>query len=188
MNGIRAALCWYLLHPACYRDHRHCSWLHAHVCSGISWRCLLLGLQRVWAVRDGRHQEPFLSHFHHWTLARWCFHRTQTPQEFCQTFPIPKNLAWSWNPSNYCIYWNGIVWDISEFAGRGTLIWPGLIWPGPAAPGAASLTAGFSHTCSLLADGRVYCWGANDFGQLGLANSKSATWPAKVALIGSGGL
>jgi hypothetical protein len=31
----------------------------------------------------------------------------------------------------------------------------------------ATLAAGFSHSCALLADGRVQCWGGNQNGQLG---------------------
>jgi alpha-tubulin suppressor-like RCC1 family protein len=29
------------------------------------------------------------------------------------------------------------------------------------------ITAGLFHTCAITADGRAYCWGANDIGQLG---------------------
>jgi alpha-tubulin suppressor-like RCC1 family protein len=33
---------------------------------------------------------------------------------------------------------------------------------------AASLAVGREHACALLTDGHVKCWGANDYGQLGL--------------------
>lgn len=39
--------------------------------------------------------------------------------------------------------------------------------PGPV----ASLAAGSSHTCAVLEDGRVVCWGANNAGQLGLGHT-----------------
>ncbi|MEP7326142.1 MAG: Ig-like domain-containing protein [Gemmatimonadota bacterium] len=32
-----------------------------------------------------------------------------------------------------------------------------------------SISTGNNHTCAVAADGRAWCWGANDFGQLGLA-------------------
>jgi alpha-tubulin suppressor-like RCC1 family protein len=36
---------------------------------------------------------------------------------------------------------------------------------------ATAISAGLDHTCALLEDQTIRCWGANDFGQLGLGNN-----------------
>lgn len=43
--------------------------------------------------------------------------------------------------------------------------------PIPASDPAAQITAGANHTCALLHSGMAYCWGRNDFGQLGYSNT-----------------
>lgn len=47
----------------------------------------------------------------------------------------------------------------------------------------ALITAGGSHTCGLTTGGQAYCWGANDFGQLGTDSPSTApqTQPTLVA-------
>jgi len=42
------------------------------------------------------------------------------------------------------------------------------------------LTAGLHHACSLDEDGKVYCWGLNDAGQLGLKSIREAARPIRI--------
>jgi alpha-tubulin suppressor-like RCC1 family protein len=50
---------------------------------------------------------------------------------------------------------------------------------------AVSIAAGFAHTCAVTDDGGVYCWGANDKGQLGDGTDDDSDAPV---LIDGGGL
>jgi alpha-tubulin suppressor-like RCC1 family protein len=43
-----------------------------------------------------------------------------------------------------------------------------------------ALTGGFFHTCGLVANGDVYCWGANDYGQLGVGDKQNRSGLVKV--------
>jgi alpha-tubulin suppressor-like RCC1 family protein len=49
--------------------------------------------------------------------------------------------------------------------------------------GATALAAGRDQTCTVLSGGAVYCWGSNDYGQLGLGNTNSVTTAAKVGTL-----
>ena len=44
-----------------------------------------------------------------------------------------------------------------------------------------ALVAGSHFTCALTADGAAYCWGANNFGQLGTGSTMPTSTPALVA-------
>lgn len=47
-----------------------------------------------------------------------------------------------------------------------------------------NLTAGRNHTCARSASGGVYCWGGNEFGQLGDGTTTDHSSPAPVSLAG----
>ena len=52
--------------------------------------------------------------------------------------------------------------------------------------GVINIAAGSFHTCALLDDGTVRCWGNNGFGQLGDGSTTSRATPATVLGIASG--
>ena len=45
---------------------------------------------------------------------------------------------------------------------------------------ATSISTGDAHTCALTSVGTVYCWGSNQYGQLGNGNTTNFTAPVKV--------
>jgi len=55
----------------------------------------------------------------------------------------------------------------------------------PYAGMAIKVVAGGNSSCALLSDGRVICWGNNEFGYLGTGDSKSSTVPRAVLGISS---
>jgi alpha-tubulin suppressor-like RCC1 family protein len=48
----------------------------------------------------------------------------------------------------------------------------------------SDLSAGYDHTCALTTDGSAYCWGGNNYGQLGTGSTTRTPYPTAV----SGGL
>lgn len=46
---------------------------------------------------------------------------------------------------------------------------------------AKEISTGIAHSCALLGNGSVRCWGANTYGQLGNGNTTNATKPVTVA-------
>ncbi|MEZ5265660.1 MAG: hypothetical protein R2755_28630 [Acidimicrobiales bacterium] len=57
---------------------------------------------------------------------------------------------------------------------------PDFVFVGGADPGVVALAAGATHTCAVLADGDVWCWGGNARGQLGDGTTTDGVYPVKV--------
>lgn len=45
----------------------------------------------------------------------------------------------------------------------------------------SSISAGFRHSCAIASDGTGFCWGSNDFGQLGDGSNVTRDTPVQVA-------
>jgi alpha-tubulin suppressor-like RCC1 family protein len=93
-----------------------------------------------------------------------------------------------------CLLESGIGWvgcwgDNSQGQlGLGSIGFPssaGLSTTGMNLVGTVAIAAGSSHTCALLGDGRVECWGANNHGQLGSGEGASSGAPVIVSNVTS---
>jgi hypothetical protein len=60
----------------------------------------------------------------------------------------------------------------------------GRMSPGPRWAG---LATGANHTCGTRADGTLWCWGSNQYGELGLGNHVSQDRPRQVTTPAAGG-
>ena len=49
-----------------------------------------------------------------------------------------------------------------------------------------TLAAGGDHTCAILDDGTVSCWGSNQYGQLGDGTNTDSSTPTPTSSLGAG--
>ena len=77
-------------------------------------------------------------------------------------------------PDAYC--W-GAARVLGNAAGAPSLI-PGVVEGGLTF---TALSAGIRHTCGLVSDGALYCWGRNDYGQLGDGTTSDRLLPTRVS-------
>lgn len=81
-----------------------------------------------------------------------------------------------------------VCWGLNT-AGRlgiGSIDRDGVPYPAtpvliPAGVKLSFVTTGFLHACAVALDGRLFCWGANDYGQLGTGDRETSAVPVQVA-------
>ena len=54
--------------------------------------------------------------------------------------------------------------------------------------GAVAIATGYVHTCALLADGSIKCWGDNGLGQLGTGDTTNRNTPTCVVGLQAGAI
>src|SRR5690554_675797 len=52
--------------------------------------------------------------------------------------------------------------------------------------GVVDVAAGLAHSCAVTGAGAVYCWGSNEYGQLGDGSSMDRVTPVQVTGLDSG--
>lgn len=91
------------------------------------------------------------------------------------TCAVVNGGAWCWGTNQY-----GELGDDSVEVRNAPVPVLGL------GSGVLSVAAGFNHSCALMVDGGVWCWGRNDYGQLGDNSTVESHLPVWVLGLDSG--
>ena len=84
------------------------------------------------------------------------------------------NRLWCWGANWYGEIGDGTMIERDlpvEVAALGSLV--------------AEVSGGFGHTCARTADNRLWCWGANWYGEIGDGTTGDASLPVEVTALGS---
>jgi alpha-tubulin suppressor-like RCC1 family protein len=88
-----------------------------------------------------------------------------------------RTVTWTTSNGNIATVTGGVVTGIAPGSatitasseGRSQTAAATVSAPPPAQASFASITPGGNHTCALNAAGKAFCWGSNQFGQIGIA-------------------
>lgn len=92
------------------------------------------------------------------------------------------NTSFALTDQHQLYAWGSGFWGNLGVGDTSNRFSPTLVAPPAGATGWRKVAAGYTHTIGLANDGRVYGWGVNNMGQLGLGDSQSRSNPAPVLL------
>ena len=73
-------------------------------------------------------------------------------------------------------------WNVLYLCSRHFFFWSSHAF---AESHAVAVAAGANHSCALLYNGNVMCWGLNSYGQLGIENISQLLWPNTTVDLGT---
>jgi alpha-tubulin suppressor-like RCC1 family protein len=83
----------------------------------------------------------------------------------------PWGEAFCWGDNHVGQLGDG-TWRWTKASARVVDVWGGLVFQ--------EITSGDQHSCGLTGSGAAYCWGSNEFGQLGDGTTTTRGYPASV--------
>lgn len=85
-----------------------------------------------------------------------------------------QDQLWCWGTNDDGVLGLGITDDAHQEADP-VQVAPGTSW--------AEITAGNNHSCGIQMDGRLFCWGSNEYGKLGIQASDTTDRSVPVAVV-----